>query len=79
MKDAGILDGDYVIVKQQSTVEHGDIGIILIGNEATVKRVLFRQGKVILKPENNSMEPREYSVDDVTIAGKVIGLIRNKV
>jgi len=79
MKEAGIFEGDHVIVKQQSTIEHGDVGVVIIGEEATVKRVLFRHDKIILKPENSSMEPREYNADDVTIAGKVIGLIRNKV
>lgn len=79
MKEAGILDGDYVIVKPQSTVEHGEIGVVLIGEDATVKRVLFGQGTVTLKPENSYMEPKEYMCSDVAIVGKVIGLIRSRV
>jgi len=79
MKDAGIFDGDYVIVKPQPAIEHGEIGVILIGEEATVKRVLISGKMIILKPENSAMEPREYMAGDLIIAGKVIGLIRNMV
>lgn len=79
MKEAGILDGDFVIVRKQSAVEHGEIGVVLIGDEATVKRVLFEEGRVVLKPENKSMEPVSYLPDEVSIAGKVIGLIRNRI
>ena len=79
MKEAGILDGDFVIVKKQNTVEHGEIGVGLIGEEATVKRVLFREGKIILKPENMTMSPVSYNPDEVTIVGKVIGLIRSRI
>ncbi len=79
MKDAGILDGDIVIVKKQDTLESGDIGVVLIGDEATVKRVIFKEGMVILKPENESMSPVSYPLDSVFIGGKVIGLIRNRI
>jgi len=79
MKDAGILNGDFVIVKPQSTVGHGEIGVILIGDEATVKRVLFNDELVMLKPENTHMEPMMYRPEEVTIIGKVIGLLRNRI
>ncbi len=79
MKEAGILDGDFVIVKPQSTVENGEIGVVIIGDEATVKRVLFEKGKVILQPENKGMEPVAYKPEKIAIAGKVIGLIRNRI
>lgn len=77
MRDAGILNGDFVIVKPQNTVVHGEIGVILIGDEATVKRVLFKDELVMLKPENKQMEPMIYRPEEVSIIGKVIGLLRN--
>jgi len=79
MKGAGIFHGDFVIVKPQHIIGHGDIGVVIIGDEATVKRVLLENGRVILKPENNNMESVVYSPDEVTIAGKVIGLVRNRI
>ncbi len=79
MRDAGILNGDFVIVKPQSTVVHGEIGVILIGDEATVKRVLFKDELVMLKPENKQMEPMIYRPEEVSIIGKVIGLLRNRI
>lgn len=79
MRDAGILNGDFVIVKPQSTIGHGEIGVILIGEEATVKRILFKDGPVVLKPENKRMEPMIYKPEEVIIVGKVIGLLRNHV
>lgn len=79
MKEAGIFHGDYVVVKPQADIGHGEIAVVLIGEEATVKRVLFSGSAVILKPENSSMEPREYGPGEVAIVGKVVGLIRNKV
>ncbi len=79
MRDAGILNGDFVIVKPQSTVVHGEIGVILIGDEATVKRVIFKDELVMLKPENKDMEPMIYRPEEVSIIGKVIGLLRNRI
>lgn len=79
MRDAGIFDGDFVIVKKQSTVEHGEIGVILIGDDATIKRVMFEGERIILKPENMTMLPVSYSPYEVSIIGKVIGLIRNRI
>lgn len=79
MREAGIYDGDFVVVKKQNTIEHGEIGVVLIGDDATVKRVLFEDGKIILKPENMSMTPVSYGPNEVSIIGKVIGLIRNRI
>jgi repressor LexA len=79
MRDAAILNGDFVIVKPQGIVEHGEIGVILIGDEATVKRVLFKDKQVMLKPENKDMAPVTYSPEEITIIGKVIGLLRNRI
>jgi len=76
--DAGILDGDYVVVRPQGTINNGETGVVLIGNEATVKRVYRDRAKkrIILRPENKSLEPVSYRHDEVSIIGKVIGVIR---
>ncbi|MEW6117112.1 MAG: transcriptional repressor LexA [Nitrospirota bacterium] len=76
MVDAGILDGDYVIVKQQRSIENGEIGVALVGDEATVKRIFRDKKKVTLKPENRDMHPVSYDPEDVSIIGKVVGVIR---
>jgi len=78
MINAGILDGDFVLVHQQSTAEQGEIVVALIENEATVKRFYVDKNKIKLKPENGTMEsilidPRK---NDVKIIGKVQGVIR---
>ncbi|MGX9133762.1 transcriptional repressor LexA [Rummeliibacillus sp. JY-2-4R] len=76
MIEAGILDGDYVIVKQQATANNGDIVVAMTEeNEATVKRFYKEDGYFRLQPENSSMEP--IIVDNVSILGKVVGLYRN--
>lgn len=75
MIDAGILDGDYIIVRQQPTANNSDIVVALVGDEATVKRFYKKGDRIILKPENKSMEP--IIMPDVRILGKVIGLMRN--
>ena len=74
MIEAGILEGDYVIVKQQKNADQGDIVVALIGEEATVKRFYKASDHVRLQPENSSMDP--IIVKDVMIMGKVIGLFR---
>lgn len=74
MVNAGILDGDYVIVRQQNTADPGDIVVALIEDEATVKRFFPEKGYVRLQPENDAMRP--IIVHNVTILGKVIGLFR---
>ncbi|MBU5426606.1 transcriptional repressor LexA [Tissierella pigra] len=74
MIDAGILDGDLVLVKEQKSALNGDIVVALLGEEATVKRFFKEKDKVRLQPENQFMEPI-YSTD-VSILGKVIGLFR---
>lgn len=74
MIDAGILDGDYVIVQQQPTATNGDKVVALIEDEATVKTFYKEQNHVRLQPENPDMDP--IIVKDVKILGKVIGVIR---
>lgn len=74
MIDAGILDDDLVLVKEQKTANNGEIIVALIGNEATVKRFFKEKDTIRLQPENQFMEPI-YS-KEVNILGKVIGLYR---
>ncbi|MCO1600222.1 MULTISPECIES: transcriptional repressor LexA [Desulfosporosinus] len=74
MIGAGILDGDYIIVRQQSDARNGEIVVALIGDEATVKRFFKERTLIRLQPENPSMEPI-YS-QDVSILGKVVGVFR---
>jgi repressor LexA len=74
MMGAGILEGDYVIVKQQQNADQGDIVVALIGDEATVKRFYRAGDHIRLQPENPTMKP--IIVKDVTILGKVVGLFR---
>jgi repressor LexA len=74
MIEAGILDGDYVVVKEQPTAHNGEIVVALIDDEATVKTFYREPDRIRLQPENHSMEP--IYVRDVTILGKVIALLR---
>jgi repressor LexA len=79
MIDAGILDGDYVVVQKQQTARDGDIVVALAGDdeaadEATVKRFFRENGRIRLQPENESLEPLYPS--HVQILGKVIGVFR---
>ncbi|NLW40065.1 MAG: transcriptional repressor LexA [Tissierellia bacterium] len=74
MINAGILSGDYVLVKQQNHAINGDIVVALIEDEATVKRFFKEDDYVRLQPENDSMSP--IVTKEVTILGKVIGLYR---
>ena len=74
MIDAGIYDGDRVIVSQTNVAENGDIVVALIEDSATVKRYYKEKGCYRLQPENATMEP--IIVNDLEILGKVIGLFR---
>ena len=77
MIEAGILDGDYVVVRQQPTAEAGDTVVAGIpGEEATVKTYLQRRNKVVLRPENSAMEEMVFDPSEVTIYGKVVSLLR---
>ena len=75
MINAGIFDGDLVIVEQQSTAENGDIVVAMIEDSATVKTFYKEDGYYRLQPENDSMEP--IIVNEVSIIGKVVGLYRS--
>ena len=74
MRDAGILDGDYVVAEQVSTAENGDIVVAMIDDEATVKRFYREKDRVRLQPENPDYEPI-YS-DHVFLLGRVIAVMR---
>lgn len=74
MINAGINDGDYIIVSKQDTARNGQIVVALIENEATVKTFYKEKDYVRLQPENDTMDP--IIVKDVKIVGKVIGLFR---
>ena len=76
MIEAGILDGDYVIVKQQKTANNGDIVVAMTeDDEATVKRFFKEKDYFRLQPENSSMDP--IILRNVSILGKVIGVYRH--
>ena len=74
MINAGIFDGDHILVKQQETARNGEIVVALIDDSATVKRFYKEKGQYRLQPENDAMEP--IITDHVQILGTVIGLIR---
>jgi repressor LexA len=75
MKDAGILEGDLVVVRSQDTARDGDIVVALLGEEATVKRFFREPDHVRLQPENATMEPIRSR--EVRILGRVVGLLRS--
>lgn len=77
MVEAGIMDGDFVVVRQQPDAENGDIVVAGIpGEEATVKRFTRRRGRVVLVPANASLEPMEFRADEVTVYGRVVTVLR---
>ncbi|MCR4434361.1 MAG: transcriptional repressor LexA [Clostridiales bacterium] len=75
MVEAGILDKDLVLVKQQATAMNGDIVVALLGDEATVKTFYKEKGYIRLQPENQYLEPIIVK-DNITILGKVVGVFR---
>ena len=76
MIGAGILDGDRVIVKQQSAAENGEIVCAVIDGEATLKRFFKKDGVITLKAENEKYAPITVSEGEFRIAGRVVGLLR---
>jgi len=75
MKEAGILQGDLVIVRQQPAAENSEIVVALIGDEATVKRFFRETDHIRLQPESPDYEPI-ITKDNIRVLGKVIGLLR---
>jgi len=77
MIDAGIFDGDYVLIRRQPRVENGEIAAVLVNGAGTLKRVQRTRKKVALKPENARFEPIVLDQnDDVRIYGKLVGVLR---
>jgi repressor LexA len=74
MRDAGILEGDLVVVRPQDVASDGDVVVALVGEEATVKRFFKEADHVRLQPENPAMEPIRSK--EVRVLGKVVGLLR---
>lgn len=74
MIEAGIFDGDYIVVREQKTADNGEIVVALLEDEATVKRFYKRNGMIELRPENSSMEP--IIVRDCSVLGVVRSLMR---
>lgn len=77
MIEAGILDGDKILVRKQNTCENGDIVVALIEDGATVKRYVRENGRIELRPENSSMSP--IIPDYFEVLGKVIALYRDHI
>lgn len=78
MVNAGILDGDFVLVRQQPIAEQGEMVVVLIEDEATVKRFYKDKDKIKLQPENDTMEPIivDPKENNIRIIGKIEGVIR---
>ena len=74
MKNAGILEGDYVVVHSTETARDGEIVVALLGEEATVKRFFKEADHVRLQPENEALEP--IRTRDVQVLGRVVGVFR---
>jgi repressor LexA len=75
MKNAGILEGDIVVVRPQETAREGEIVVALLGEEATVKRFFRESDHIRLQPENDAMEPIRSK--EVKVLGRVVGLLRS--
>jgi repressor LexA len=75
MKNAGILEGDLVVVRPQDTAREGEIVVALLGEEATVKRFFREADHIRLQPENETMEPIRSK--EVKVLGRVVGLLRS--
>jgi repressor LexA len=77
MIEAGIFDGDYVVVRHQTEADNGDIVVAGIpSGEATIKVLTRRGGKVVLSPRNPALSPMELAPDEVTVYGKVVTVLR---
>jgi repressor LexA len=77
MKEDGILDGDFIVVRKQPTADNGQTVVALINNEATVKKYYQREGHVELRPAHTDMEPLILSEGDLRIEGRVVGVMRH--
>jgi repressor LexA len=75
MQEAGILEGDVVVVRPQETARDGDVVVALLGEEATVKRFFREDGHIRLQPANAAMEPIRSK--EAKVLGRVVGLLRS--
>ena len=75
MRDAGILDGDFVVVKSAEDADNGEIVVALLGEEATVKRFFREKDRVRLQPENKAYKP--IRTKDAQVLGRVVGVFRS--
>jgi repressor LexA len=77
MIDAGILDGDFVVCRQQTTADNGDIVVAGIpGDEATIKTFSKNGNTITLTPSNSSMKPMKFETDEVSVYGKLVTVLR---
>ncbi len=77
MIEAGILDGDLVVIKKSDTASSGEIVVALVeGEEATLKRLRKKGGSIALEPANRNYETRIFGPDQIEVQGKLVGLIR---
>ena len=77
MIDAGILDGDYVVIRKGDTAQTGEIVVALVmGEEATLKRLRRKGGSIALEAANPKYQTRVFGPDQVQVQGKLVGLIR---
>jgi len=77
MQEDGILDGDFVVIRKQPTAENGETVVVLINNEATVKKYFKRKNQVELRPAHTGMKPIRVKQGDLRIEGKVVGVMRH--
>jgi repressor LexA len=76
MADAGIFNGDFIVVHAQDQVQNGEIVVALVGDEATTKR-FYNEGRTVrLQPENELYEPIIVNADEVELVGRVVGVLR---
>ena len=76
MRDDGIMDGDYVVVRRQPTAENGETVVALVDNEATVKKYYQRKNYVELRPAHEGMKSIRVRSGDLRIEGRVVGVMR---
>lgn len=78
MCEAGILDGDYVVIEQRETARNGEIVVALVrGEDVTLKRILQERGRTTLYAENSGMAAMEFDPDEVQIQGVLMGQMRS--
>jgi repressor LexA len=77
MIDAGIFDGDFVVVRVQPDADNGDIVVAGIpGEEATIKTFLRKRGKIVLRPANEALDDMVYDADEISVYGRVVTVLR---